>query len=236
MDGSNPHRAVRRWIGLVGALVVGAVFVGIVWAQIPQDGVYTGCYLKSGGTLRVIDASQKCKSGETRITWNQAGQPGAQGQPGEKGEQGEPGPGAVMEHREFCGGQGCPLAMTITEPEQTVTILTLDRPNDGQPPWDQTIALASLEIENVGSGQDLPDEGAHMGCTLGQEDWNFWLPAEGEGGSTVTFVSPYVGTDDVTLTCNPGNAPPGYTFNIKITGVTLTLVPASYVNIVHPNT
>jgi hypothetical protein len=218
----NPGRGSRRLLWLIGAFAVGAVLSGIVWAQIPQDGVYTGCYRKPGGTLRIIDASQACKKGETRITWNESGQPGLPG---------EPGPGVAMEHREFCGGQGCPDALMITQQDTSVEILTLARPNGGEAPWDQTIALASIEIENTGT------EGAHMACLLGQEDWNFWLPTGGEGGSTVTFVSPYVsdGPGDVVLTCNPGNGPQGYVHEIKVTGATLTLVPASYLHIVHSN-
>lgn len=218
------RRRPPRMVGIIGVLALAAVIAGIGWATIPQDGVYTGCYRKPGGAFRIVDASQPCKKGEVRITWNEAGPQGLQG---EQGPQGEPGPGAAMEHRELCGGEGCPAALWIRQPESDVTILTLERPDEGQAPWDQTIALASLEIENVGT------EGAHMTCLLGQEDWNFWLPAEGEGGSTVTFVSPYAGTGDVVLTCNPGNAPPGSLFDIKVTGVTLTLVPASYLNIVH---
>jgi hypothetical protein len=218
----NPSRASRRLLGLVGALAVGAVLAGIVWAQIPQDGVYTGCYRKPGGTIRIVDASQDCKRGETRITWNQAGEPGPQGEPG------APAPGAVMTRLELCDEGGCSAPLTITEQDVPVTILTMERPNGGEAPWDRTIALASIEIENVGT------EGAHMGCLLGQDDWNFWLPTGEEGGSTVTFVSPYEGSGEVVLTCNPGNGPPGYVHDIRVTGATLTLVPADSIDAVHP--
>jgi hypothetical protein len=91
-------RSTKFWLL---AVVVTAVSAGAAYATIPGgDGVIHGCYAKSGGTLRVIDASvTKCKSGETALTWSQAGVPGPQGEQGEAGPpgpQGEPGiPGGL---------------------------------------------------------------------------------------------------------------------------------------------
>jgi len=84
-------RSTKFW--LVGA-VVAAGLAGTAYATIPGgDGVIHGCYTKSGGTLRVIDASvTKCKSTETSLDWSQRGLPGPQGPQGEQGEPGEPGP------------------------------------------------------------------------------------------------------------------------------------------------
>jgi len=84
-------RSTRFW--LLGA-VVAVGFAGTAYATIPGgDGTIHGCYAKSGGTLRVIDASvTNCKSGETALDWSQKGVPGPQGPQGEKGESGEPGP------------------------------------------------------------------------------------------------------------------------------------------------
>jgi hypothetical protein len=95
-------RSTKFW--LVGA-VVAASLAGTAYATIPGgDGVIHACYTKSGGTLRVIDASvTKCKSTETSLDWSQRGLPGPKGDPGEpgppgpQGEQGNPGsagPGA----------------------------------------------------------------------------------------------------------------------------------------------
>ena len=89
-------RSAKFW--LVGA-VVAASLAGTAYATIPGgDGVIHACYAKSGGTLRVIDASvTNCKSGETALNWSQQGQPGPKGDPGgpgpagPPGEQGEPG-------------------------------------------------------------------------------------------------------------------------------------------------
>jgi hypothetical protein len=84
-------RSTKFW--LLGA-VVAVGLAGTAYATIPGgDGVIHGCYAKSGGTLRVIDASvTNCKSGETALNWSQQGVPGPQGPQGEKGEPGEQGP------------------------------------------------------------------------------------------------------------------------------------------------
>jgi len=88
---SHIIRSTKFW--LVGA-VVAASLAGTAYATIPGgDGVIHGCYMKSGGTLRVIDGSvTKCKSTETSLDWSQRGVPGPQGAQGEKGDAGEPGP------------------------------------------------------------------------------------------------------------------------------------------------
>ncbi len=80
------------------ALGVGAT---VALAAIPStDGVIHGCYSNTKGTLRVIDDTAACTTGETRLTWNQKGQPGPQGPQGEQGPAGLPGgkaPGRVIE-------------------------------------------------------------------------------------------------------------------------------------------
>jgi hypothetical protein len=84
-------RSTKFWLL---AAVVTAGLAGTAYATIPGgDGVIHGCYAKSGGTLRVIDASvTNCKSGESALNWSQQGVPGPQGPQGEKGEPGEQGP------------------------------------------------------------------------------------------------------------------------------------------------
>ncbi len=72
-------RPSRTTAVAVAALVVATG--GIAFATIPaSDGVIHACFLKSGGTLRVIDsATGKCKSTEQSLSWNQRGIPGAPG-------------------------------------------------------------------------------------------------------------------------------------------------------------
>lgn len=74
-----------------GILVLAA---GAAYATIPDsNGVIHGCYAKSGGTLRVIDAGvTSCKTGETSLDWNRTGPPGAAGPAGPQGAAGPAGP------------------------------------------------------------------------------------------------------------------------------------------------
>jgi hypothetical protein len=75
-------RSTRFWIA---AAAVAAATAGVAYATIPDSGgVIHACYMKSGGNLRVIDASvTNCKSSETALDWNQIGQQGPPGPPGE---------------------------------------------------------------------------------------------------------------------------------------------------------
>jgi hypothetical protein len=83
-------RRRKRLLVVSGLLVTVGVAAGIAWATIPNNGVITGCYLKAGGGLRVIDetVTANCKSNETKLQWNVQG---AKGEPGAKGEDGADG-------------------------------------------------------------------------------------------------------------------------------------------------
>jgi len=61
-----------------------AVACAIAHAAIPEpSGVIHGCYVKTNGSLRVIDpSSAKCSPNEIPIAWNQAGQEGPAGPAG----------------------------------------------------------------------------------------------------------------------------------------------------------
>jgi len=77
-------------------LVAGVLLViggGAAFATIPNGGVINACYAKSGGSLRVIDASvTNCKSGETALAWDEHGAVGPPGPAGPAGPAGPPGP------------------------------------------------------------------------------------------------------------------------------------------------
>jgi hypothetical protein len=77
-------------------LVAGVLLViggGAAFATIPNAGVINACYAKSGGSLRVIDASvTNCKSGETALAWDEHGAVGPVGPPGPAGPAGQAGP------------------------------------------------------------------------------------------------------------------------------------------------
>jgi hypothetical protein len=90
----------------VVVVIVAVVAGSAAYAAIPDaGGVIHGCYVKSGGSLRVIDATvTNCKSGETSLDWNQNGQPGlpgpqgpqgATGPKGDTGAKGDPGPQGI---------------------------------------------------------------------------------------------------------------------------------------------
>ncbi|MCW2778232.1 MAG: Collagen triple helix repeat-containing protein [Frankiales bacterium] len=79
-------------VGAATGVLVGAG-ITVAVAQIPaSNGTITTCYARSGGSLRVSDDSQACKSGETRLTWAQAGAAGALGPQGPAGPAGPVGP------------------------------------------------------------------------------------------------------------------------------------------------
>jgi len=80
-----PTRAVT----VIGAALVLMIGGAVAYAQIPAtDGTITGCVLKSSGQVRIIDtAKESCRSTETTVPWNQAGQPGTNGTNGVSGYQ-----------------------------------------------------------------------------------------------------------------------------------------------------
>jgi hypothetical protein len=70
-------------MALTGLLVT----AGVALATIPSGNVIDACYSRSGGSLRVIDATvTKCAKTETSLAWN------VQGPKGDKGDVGAPGP------------------------------------------------------------------------------------------------------------------------------------------------
>jgi hypothetical protein len=88
--GYSRRLGFNSMIGMVLALLIGTAAL----AAIPGSGkVITGCYDKSTGQLRVIDADagKKCEKSEQQLTWNQLGQQGPKGEKGDKGPKGDKG-------------------------------------------------------------------------------------------------------------------------------------------------
>ena len=93
-------RVRRRHSLVVGSALSLALVASVAVAAIPgTDGVIRGCFksdsqpTSSGyGQLRVVNEASQCRNGETALSWNQEGQPGAIGPQGPQGEQGPPGP------------------------------------------------------------------------------------------------------------------------------------------------
>jgi len=101
-------RLSRRSVALAVAVVaLAAVGVGVALAAIPSNGQINGCFLKSGGTLRVIDTTvTTCKAGEQSLSWNVQGAPGAKGDTGAPGAPGAPGPAGTARAYAFVNADG----------------------------------------------------------------------------------------------------------------------------------
>ena len=90
-----------------GGVNIGAAFglatllvAGLAWATIPDaGGTIHACYSRSGGALRVIDASvTNCKQGETSLSWKTEGDPGPVGPTGAAGSAGPAGVACSLLH------------------------------------------------------------------------------------------------------------------------------------------
>jgi len=85
----------RVLIGLAGMVAIAGT--AVVYATIPSNNLISGCYMKSGGSLRVLDPSvTSCKSGETSLAWNVQGPTGLTGGQGVQGPQGATGPQGIQ--------------------------------------------------------------------------------------------------------------------------------------------
>jgi hypothetical protein len=84
-------RIPKRWLAVMAVAALLGIG-GVAYATIPNSGVIHGCYTRSGGSLRVIDASvTTCKSTETALDWNVQGAIGPQGPQGVQGPAGPTG-------------------------------------------------------------------------------------------------------------------------------------------------
>src|SRR5688500_3121297 len=87
----RPVRKKSRALILMGGIVVAGLIGQPLLAQAATTStVITGCY-NQNGDLRVIEANKNCKSGETKIVWNQTGPAGPAGPQGATGATGATG-------------------------------------------------------------------------------------------------------------------------------------------------
>jgi hypothetical protein len=110
-------------MGYTILMAVGLLFLIQAKAGIPDaNGVYTGCYLKSIGTVRVIDTAKTtaCTALETKITWNSKGIPGSPGLEGTVGPAGPQGVQGIAGVKGETGatvptsaGKSCPLGQVL---------------------------------------------------------------------------------------------------------------------------
>ena len=100
-------------VGVTVALVLAAT--GFAVAAIPgNDGVIHGCFKKTGGQLRLVDAGKKCANTEKAIAFNQ------------RGRRGPAGPGKIVDRARFRGSKATTGA--------TATAIPLIRPTWTQQP------------------------------------------------------------------------------------------------------
>lgn len=131
---------------IAAAVLILAASVTYVVAQIPaQDGVITGCYHASNGSLRVIDAEggETCKGNEIELAWNQKGPAGPEGPEGPEGAEGPQGPAgaAVQPHRIWVGSLR--FSALLTE-SYSVGILALN-------PGEETVTVNIRRFDDQGS-------------------------------------------------------------------------------------
>lgn len=118
----NASQSKNRGLGVAVAGAV-AVFAlgGVAYATIPSaDGVITTCYVKSGGTLRVIDASvTECRGSESMLTWSIAGVAGEDGADGAPGADGVSGYDLITNDRSLEGVTSSFGGLTVNCPAGT---------------------------------------------------------------------------------------------------------------------
>ena len=152
--GSTNDKSASKWwkrggiaIGVAVVSLLGVV--GVSYAAVNSipgpSGVFTGCYNKTSGALRVIDPSrgQHCAASEARVTWNQQGQTGPAGP---IGRQGPAGPGLLA--WAYVNANG-----TVASSSGNVTVANLDPGSYciGVTGGTAHVAVASLDsLENTG--------------------------------------------------------------------------------------
>ena len=158
---------------------------GIAYATIPDaSGTIHACYSKSGGTLRVIDASvTACKSGETSLSWSVQGIPGPQGPQGPSGPQGPQGdPGTsigsfsklvVLEdndagHAAGWDPNGSQTHFSVAEPDETNVSLVVATVNSGaeNSDGDEAFCWADTRTPAAGLIHFQCNRGVQLGGTL----------------------------------------------------------------------
>ena len=184
---------------LIGCVVIAG---GLAFATIPDGGgVIHGCYSKSGGSLRVIDASvTNCGKSETSLNWGVTGPQGPQGIQGPAGAQGAQGPAGAQGPQGVQGPQG-PSGVSHAY-EATGNVVSLS----GSP-----TAVVSLSLpagSYLVSGKTNPSSGVGTAaiCTLSRGGTVYDTTGVGTPGNysldvslqaTITIANP----DTISINC-----------------------------------
>ena len=90
-------------LALAGAIVFGSLqFANAAGTTT----TLVACVKKSGGAMRLVSTTVKCKSSERRVAWNVQGAPGQAGADGERGATGPQGPQGPQGERGATGAAG----------------------------------------------------------------------------------------------------------------------------------
>jgi hypothetical protein len=107
-------------VNLAALLVLALVATGITFAATSgSSGTLSGCASKKTGALRILTSKHKCGKGESSLSWNAQGPPGATGATGAVGAPGAPGaPGGPAGAKGATGATGAtgpagPLLKTL---------------------------------------------------------------------------------------------------------------------------
>jgi Lamin Tail Domain/Collagen triple helix repeat (20 copies) len=88
-------RLLRRRVVLVAlplALVAGIALAAQPSGRRPSGAVINACVKKKSGLVRIVASAGACRRGESRLSWNVRGRPGARGPTGVAGPAGRAGP------------------------------------------------------------------------------------------------------------------------------------------------
>lgn len=154
------------WVG-----VIALVGVGISQTPVAADTV-RGCR-NPAGQIRLIGATESCRSQETLVTWNTEGVAGPQGPqgpqgvPGEKGDKGDPGaPGAPgADAPGVTGGSDHSPAGTFAALSSTPLALTADNVGTGFPAY-MVWANVGIEFNSGNPGAGTLPSATSANCQL----------------------------------------------------------------------
>jgi hypothetical protein len=194
----------------VVAIAAAFAVAGLASATIPTNNVIDACYSRSGGSLRVIDATvTKCGKSETSLAWNvqgvkgdkgetgATGPQGAQGVPGPQGApgpQGEPGPKGDTGATGPTGPAGSSVLANVTfEPAHNFSGPNFEKilAKDFGEGMYAFIATVTLGAENTDSLRRFQCELRDGGTVLGGATSSHAADGPGDefqGAETLTFT------------------------------------------------
>ena len=206
---------VRKPVAVVAVAAAALLAVaGVAYATIPDSGgVIHGCYSKSGGSLRVIDASvTNCSKSETALDWNVQGQQGPQGPQGATGPQGPAGPQGAAGPQGPAGPPGPSglshgyLASTSNVPISQAPAFSEVALLSGVPEGNYMVSAQIGAVDSGGSNPDIRCRVSVNGSVLSGTDSR--APGQDtEATLTIVSATPLTGGgSSVSVSCETGDS------------------------------